>query len=454
MASVLMKSVSGIRGIVGDTITPELISQVAVAFAGYAKKGTIIVGRDGRCTGDSIAKLLESVLVMSGCNVIDVGIVPTPTVQIMVEELNAAGGIVISASHNPIEWNAFKLINADGTFLNSVQIKRFFAIMDKPAKYVKWNQIGNLKIDDSAFSIHIDKIIKNIKSKKIQKKKFKVALDSVNASGSYITQDLLELLKCKVFTVNCEVTGTFPRVAEPRPEHLTDLTKLVVSNGADIGFAQDPDADRLVLVDEKGQPISEELTVALVVEHLLSKKVGPVVVNLSTTKVIEDVAKKYGAPFFRSKVGEINVVDVMRKKDARIGGEGNGGVISPEVHLGRDSLVGIGYILEMMAERGKTLSELIAELPVYVMKKGKVPFAANTKLDSLYSKIKKQFSKEKFSEIDGMRIDFKNNEKFKNGWVHLRPSNTEPIFRIITEGVDKKHAEDIYKEFANFMKKK
>jgi phosphomannomutase len=452
MSSVLMKSVSGIRGIVGDTVTPELINEVGAAFAGYVKKGTVVVGRDGRCTGEAVSKMLEAVLVMSGCNVVDVGIVPTPTVQIMVEELNAAGGIVISASHNPIEWNAFKLINSDGTFLNSTQVERFFALMEKDKKYEKWNKLGKFLIDDRAFYLHINKILQKINYKKIKRKRFKVALDSVNASGSYITQDLLEKLKCKVNTVFCEITGTFPRIAEPRAENIKELSGAVIEHGSDIGFAQDPDADRLVIVDEKGVAVSEELTVALVVEHLLSKITGPVVVNMSTTKVIEDIAKKHGARFFRSKVGEINVVEVMRKKQARIGGEGNGGVIAPDIHLGRDSLVGIAYILEMMAERKKTISELISELPVYVMKKGKVPFAKNRKMDSLYNKIKKQNSSEKFTEIDGLRIDFVKNENFKGGWVHLRASNTEPIFRIITEGKDSKQAQAIYSHFAKLLK--
>jgi phosphomannomutase len=451
MNSGLMKSVSGIRGVIGETLTPELTVKVATAFADYTKSGTVVVGRDSRCTGEAIAGILESTLVLCGCNVIDLGIVPTPTVQIMVEEMKADGGIIISASHNSIEWNAFKLVNRDGTFLNSTQIRKFFEMMDDQPEYKKWDRIGKITRIEDAFSVHIAKVINVVNTVRIRKKRFKVAVDSVNGAGSFITLDLLKNFNCDVVPVHCSITGNFPRGAEPIAENLKELSRVVIDSGADVGFAQDPDADRLAIVDEKGKPIGEEYTVALVTEHLLSKKKGLVVVNMSTTKAVEDIAFKYDVPFCRSKVGESNVVEEMKRKSARIGGEGNGGVISPEIHMGRDSLAGIGYVLEMMVERSKTVTELVDSLPKYSMIKGKVSFKIEM-LDEIYSRLKNDFSKEKMSDIDGIRIDFTTDEGFKGGWVHLRPSNTEPIFRIIAEGVDSAQAKRIYDHFENYLR--
>lgn len=448
MASRLMMSVSGIRGVVGETMTPELILKAASAFAIYAKRGRVIIGRDSRPTGSAIAMNFSSALALSGCDVFDLGIVPTPTVQLMVEELKADGGIVISASHNPIEWNAFKLINKSGTFLNSGEIKKFFSLMDKEFSYEEWKNIGKIEYYEKAADIHIKKITSRIDIAAVRKRKFRVVLDSVNGAGSLITIDLLKKLGCTVIPLYCDISGIFPRGAEPLPENLGDLSKAVLSHSADIGFAQDPDADRLAVVDETGKPIGEENTISLVTEHLLSRKRGRVVVNLSTTKAVEDIAKRYGADFKRTRVGEINVVDEMRKRGARIGGEGNGGVISPEIHLGRDSLAGIGYILEMMAFRKKSVSELAWDIPAYVMKKGKIRF--DNKLDTakIYSKFEKFFPGEKFTRIDGLRIDFRKHGEFRGGWVHLRPSNTEPVFRIIAEGKNKKQASAIFSHFS------
>ncbi|MDA3823099.1 MAG: phosphoglucosamine mutase [Bacteroidales bacterium] len=452
MSSTLMKSVSGIRGIVGDSFTPELIVSVCSAFAKYVKYGTVIVGRDTRPTGDIISKQITSALALSGCNVIDIGIVPTPTVEIMVEHEKAAGGIVISASHNPIQWNAFKLINKDGVFLNSGEIAKVFAFMEEEKTYKPWNKIGTIKTSDKGDDIHIKAALSVVKTAAIKKQKFRVVLDAVNGAGSEITQRLLERLGCKVIPIHCTMDGTFPRGAEPVPANLKDLSEAVIKHKADVGFAQDPDADRLALVDEKGQPLGEEYTLALVLDHLLAKEKGPVVVNLSTTRATEDIANKYGVKFFRSKVGEINVTELMKKKKARIGGEGNGGVISPELHYGRDSLAGIVYILEMMAQQKKTVSQLKAALPQYVMVKGKVDFDPQ-KIDlSILETIAQDYSEERISNIDGLRIDFDKDAAFGGGWVHLRPSNTEPIFRIITEGKDAKQAKKIFNHFVKLFK--
>ena len=449
--SQLMKSVSGIRGIVGETLTPELIVNVGSAFAKYIKRGTVVIGRDTRPTGESILKILESTLVFSGSNVINIGIVPTPTTEIMVRELKADGGIMISASHNPVEWNAFKLINRSGVFLNAKEIQKFFETMEQNYTYVPWNKHGKITFNNTSFTVHIKKVLKAVNTNKIKKRKFKVVLDSVNGAGSEITLKLLSELNCEIVPLYCDINSTFPRGAEPVPENLKALAKAVIKYNADIGFAQDPDADRLAIVDEKGRPIGEENTLALVTEHLLSKKKGRVVINLSTTKAIDDIAKKYASVVKRTKVGEINVTDEMRRNGARIGGEGNGGVISPEINMGRDSLAGIGYILEMMSEYGKPVSGIVKSLPQYVMKKGKIDLKNSKDSDKIFNELGNRYSHEKISSIDGLRIDFIKHPEFKGGWVHLRPSNTEPIFRIITEGLNEKQAVLIYNYFAGLF---
>ncbi len=454
MSQVLMKSVSGIRGIVGGSFTPELLASAGSAFAEYCKHGTVVVGRDSRPTGEALSMSLVSILLLNGCNVIDLGIVPTPTVQIMVEELHAAGGIVMSASHNPVEWNALKLINASGTFLNSTEIRKFFSLMEKKPSWKPWNTIGRYERMLNASSIHIDRVLEAVDTQKIRKKKFHVVIDSVNGAGSFITPAMLELLNCRVTEVNCIPDGLFPRGAEPLPENLEQLSDAVKKHGADIGFAQDPDADRLAIVDEEGVPLGEEYTVTLVADHLLVKEKGRVVVNLSTTKAVEDIAARHEVPFNRAKVGEINVVEEMRKKGARIGGEGNGGVISPEIHLGRDSLAGIAYILEMMAERNMKVSRLKASMPQYYMKKGKVTLKDAARSDDLLKKIRSGYSGEKITDSDGLRIDFIKDAAFRNGWIHLRSSNTEPVFRIIAESDSPEKTGKIYSHFAKIVKQK
>ncbi|MCX7679534.1 MAG: phosphoglucosamine mutase [Spirochaetes bacterium] len=451
MKSLLMKSVSGIRGIVGDGITPDLVIKIALAFARYTKSGNVVIGRDCRPTGEAIAACCKGALAMAGCHVIDLGIVPTPTVQIMVEKLHANGGLVISASHNPIEWNAFKFIGSSGSFLTKREMNRFFVLMEKHAAIVPWNRVGSItKIGDAAEQ-HIARILDVVNVDLIRSKRFTVALDSVNGAGSDITRTLLERLGCRVVPVFCTIDGTFPRPAEPLPENLGELVKAVKTHECDVGFAQDPDADRLAIVDEKGRPIGEEYTIVLVAHHLLSKERGTVVVNLSTTKAVEEVARTWDVPFIRTAVGEINVVEAMRKHNARIGGEGNGGVISPEIHLGRDSLAGIAYVLEMLAMSKESLSQIVSKLPQFFMIKGKVDIGKKFDRKSFESKILKEFKNERFNMIDGMRIDFVSHREFKGGWVHLRPSNTEPIFRIIAEGLSENQAKKIFAYIKNMI---
>jgi phosphomannomutase len=452
MAPTLMKSISGIRGIVGESITPGLIAAVGSAFAAFCGRGTVVVGRDTRPSGPAIEKGLESALLLSGCSIINIGVVPTPTVQVMVEHLKADGGIVISASHNPIEWNAFKLVGKTGTFLTGTEVERLFRLMDGAFKYPRWEGIGSLRYETGADDIHIKKILAVIDADSIRKRRLKAAIDSVNGAGSSITIKFLKELGCEAVPVHCDPTGIFPRGAEPIADNLADLSRAVSAEGADVGFAQDPDADRLAIVDEKGRPIGEENTIALVAEHQLSKSTGRVVINLSTTKAVDDIAGSHGAAITRTKVGEIHVVEEMMRMGARIGGEGNGGVISPEVHLGRDSLAGIGYVLEMMAGRNKKISALVSELPQYFMKKGSIRLSGSGANTSLLEKLKKEYAAQKVTDIDGLRIEFLTASEYSGGWVHLRPSNTEPVFRIIAEGRDAAQAEKIYRHFEKMLK--
>src|SRR5271157_3639991 len=289
MAPTLMKSISGIRGIVGESFTPGLIAAVGSAFAEFCGRGTVVIGRDTRPSGPAIEKGLESALLMSGSSIINIGVVPTPTVQVMVEHLKADGGIVISASHNPIEWNAFKLIGKTGTFLTGAEIGRLFRLMEGEFEYPRWEGIGSLRYETGADDIHIRKILAAIDADSIRRRHLKVAVDSVNGAGSSITIKFLRELGCETVPVHCDPTGIFPRGAEPIADNLADLSGAVSAQEADVGFAQDPDADRLAIVDEKGRPIGEENTIALVVEHQLSKSTGRVVINLSTTKAVDDI---------------------------------------------------------------------------------------------------------------------------------------------------------------------
>ena len=435
----LMKSISGIRGIVGQSLTPDLITKIAMAFSRHIGGGTVVVGRDSRGSGGSITGCFDAVLSLCGCNVIDIGIVPTPTVQIMVEHLKAKGGVVISASHNPIQWNAFKLINKSGSFFGPDEMNGFLQLVDEVSPFgVAWNKIKPIQYDDTAMDIHIKKVLQAIDADAIRKKHFKVVLDSVNGAGSIITQELLKHLGCRVIPIYCDMqSGVFPRGAEPIAKNLKQLADAVKQHKADIGFAQDPDADRLAIVDEDGKPIGEELTVTLAVMRCLLKKKGSVVVNMSTTRAVEDVAHRFGATVYRSKVGEIHVVEAMKKHRAVIGGEGNGGVIAPEVHYGRDSLVGIGYCLELMALHNTSISELVSSLPAYYMIKDTIAVDQGIDTGAIEHEITSQYHDEIINTLDGIRIDFIHHNCFKGGWVHLRASNTEPIFRIIAEGKTK-----------------
>lgn len=446
----LMVSISGIRGIVGESLTPEVILKYAAAFAEYSKNGRIIIGRDGRITGHSIAQLVISTLLQSGCDVIDLGICPTPTVGLAVERLKAAGGIAITASHNPMIWNGLKFIAPTGMFLNADENKAFWSIADRGNfNYKPWNGQGKFQSDPDFINEHIKAILSlpYIDQKRIASRKFNVVVDCVNASGGMIIPKLLQEFGCNVVKLHCDVSGVFAHTPEPIPENLSELSQKVVETKADLGIAIDPDSDRLVLITEKGNPFVEEYTIVSATKFVLSaeRKLGrnnhTIVVNLSTTRAVDDVAAEFGAIVHRTPVGEINVASKMKQLGSVIGGEGSGGVILPQVHLSRDAIVGVGLFLQFLAEFNGTASELKASLPQYEIVKDKIELGS-LQPDAILNTLNEKYSKtEKTNTDDGLKIDF------ASSWVHLRKSNTEPIIRIIAEAKTKTEASQLVERF-------
>lgn len=441
----LIVSISGVRGVVGESLTPDVAVLYSKAFAEYClqktpqgKKCKIIIGRDGRITGKILTNIISSTLLAMGCDVVAIGICPTPTVALAVEKSDAVGGIAVTASHNPIQWNGLKFFNKDGLFFDADEMTDFLAVLKSDKiSYASWNKIGTHQSDEAWIQKHIDTVLqlKYLDVQKIKERKFKVVLDCINSAGGVIVPPLLKMLGCDVVEMNCEVSGVFARTPEPIPENLTALAEKVFIEKANLGIAVDPDVDRLVLITEKGEPLGEEYTIASVVNFILSKEHGAkssergtnrVVVNLSTTRAVDDIAKNYGATVTRTPVGEINVAKKMKEIDALIGGEGSGGVILPEAHYGRDAIVGIGLILQMLAEFGGSLSEYKTTLPQYFITKSKIEIG-NLDPDKLLAHLIEKFKSEKINTEDGVKIDF------ADSWVHLRKSNTEPILRIIVE---------------------
>lgn len=446
----LMVSISGIRGIVGESLTPEIIVKYSAAFAEYSHYGTIIVGRDGRLTGSNIEKIVVSTLLHMGCNVVALGICPTPTVGLAIEKLHAAGGIAITASHNSMVWNGLKFMGSTGMFLDGNENKQFWSIADRGNfKYKPWNGQGTLTDNPGFINDHIQAILSlpYINKAQIQDRKFKIVVDCVNAAGGIIVPKLLQEFGCDVIEMNCDVSGVFSHTPEPIPENLTDLSRRVIAEKADLGIAVDPDVDRLVLINEHGEPFVEEYTIVSATKFVLDaeKKLGrtdhSVVVNLSTTRAVEDVAAEYGATVYRTPVGEINVASKMKQLGSVIGGEGSGGVILPEVHLGRDAIVGIGLFLQLLANFNGKASELKASLPQYEIVKNTIDLGS-LKPDEILLKLNDKFSTmEKTNMDDGLKIDF------PTSWVHLRKSNTEPIIRIIAEAKTKEEATKLVERF-------
>ncbi len=446
-----MVSTSGIRGIVGSGLDPIMAAKYAAAYGTLLNGRKVVVGRDSRPSGQMLKMAVISALRSVGCDVIDIGIVPTPTVEIAVAGLKAAGGICLTASHNPSEWNALKLFNKKGEFIDKNDLARLNKIYNSEKfSFVGHKSLGGLESDNSWIDRHIKQVLRLdiINRNKIKRTKLKVVVDAVNGSGSYALPEMLEALGVEVIRLNCLGDGNFVHRPEPIPANLKMLSGAVRKFKADLGMACDPDADRLALVDEIGQPIGEELTLTLAVKYILSKKRGNIVINLSTSRATEDIAREAGARLYYTPVGEANVIAGIRKHRAVIGGEGNGGVIYPAFHCGRDALVGGAIISAFLAESKTKLSGLTGTLPIYYNIKTKSPLPAgfDRKMTQMKEAAQKSFKGLKVDKRDGLRFDF------GGGWFQIRKSNTEPIYRLIVETNDRKLTRDIKNEIFRLLK--
>ncbi len=446
MSDTLMISVSGMRGIVGKDLTPELVARHAAALGAWARangKPLVVLGRDARTSGAMFTRAATAGLMSVGVDVIDVGIAPTPTVQLAVEHHHAGAGLILTASHNPIEWNALKFVGPDGIFLDGADGERVRALADAGPPRMGWEGVGNVREDGDAIARHLAQVLAlpMIDVAAIRARKFVVALDCVRGAGGTTIPQLLEQLGCTVHAINLETDGRFPHPPEPLPENIGDLSKLVRDTGAVIGFAVDPDVDRLALVDGTGHPIGEDYTLALAVRAVLgSSRPGwtppvsaVVVANLSTSLVVEDAARLCGARFVRAPVGEANVARVIREEGAVIGGEGNGGVILPMSHIGRDAPIGVALILQLLTATGHSLAEIVASQGRYRIVKSKSP--RGNDLAPVYSRIRERFPEASVDTRDGLRL------AWADRWVHVRPSGTEPIVRFIAEAPTQADAE-------------
>jgi phosphomannomutase len=446
-----MISTSGIRGVIGSGLDSNLVAGYAAAFGTFLKKGRVVIGRDSRPSGQIFKMAAIAGLRSVGIDVIDIGIIPTPTVEIAVTGLSATGGICITASHNPAQWNALKFFDKKGEFINKAQLEKVKHIY-KTGKFAfkNYKLLGSLKSDNSWIDKHINLVMKQKKLnlRAVKKAGFRVVVDAVNGAGSIALPKLLEELGVEVVRLNCENNGDFVHKPEPIAANLKMLGVAVKKYKADLGMACDPDADRLALVDEYGQPIGEELTLALAVKYILSKQRGKVVVNLSTSRVTEAVASKMGIPTYYTPVGEANVIAGLKRYRAVIGGEGNGGVIYPSFHYGRDALIGAVIIVALLAEFKKTLSEIVRTLPTYnnIKLKAPLPSGFDKKVAKMEKAAKTSFEKLKTDRRDGLRFDF------PRGWFQIRRSNTEPIYRLIIETDSKKLSNVIRREIESFLK--
>jgi len=441
-----MTGVSGVRGVFADSLNPEIVLRYAARFGEYIKanslnpspKPKIVVGRDSRTTGPAMLSTVVSALLSVGCDVVEIGIVPTPTVLLNVKKHSAQGGIAITASHNPPEWNAMKFVDGDGMFLSAAKAAQFLASVNDPITWVDWQNVGTLTHDSAAISYHINKVLEigYLDLGRIRSKRFRVVLDSVNGAGGLASPLLLERLGCEVIEINSAPTGVFAHPAEPLNQNLTQLEEAVRIHKADIGFATDPDVDRLSIVSELGSCIGEEYSVVLAELYVLPKNKGDIVVNLSTSMLSDHVAQRFGVKVHRAKVGEINVGKLMQEIDSPIGGEGNGGIICPPVNYTRDALSGMALILGLLAESGKTVSQIVDELPRYYFAKDKLELEP-AKMDTVMEAIPELLTGYELDRRDGIKA------VSNDHWIHIRKSGTEPIIRIYVESPSETQSRDI-----------
>ncbi len=443
----LMVSVSGVRGRVGEALTPEVVAKFAAGFGAWALarsggKARVVVGRDSRVSGPMFQPVVHAALQSVGCDVIDVGMVPTPTIQLAVEHHQADGGLAITASHNPIEWNALKFIAPSGLFLDGAEGAEMRKIVDGNIPRATWDKLGTVTHDKDAAREHIERILALpfLDVSGIRKKGFRVGLDCVRGAGGAFMPVLLELLGCKLATINMEPDGRFPRPPEPVAENLGELQKLVQDSHCDIGMAVDPDVDRLALVSDEGVAIGEDYTLALAAKEVLRHRKGVIVTNLSTSLIVDDIAREAGTRVIRAPVGEVNVATRMRAENAPVGGEGNGGVILSELHLGRDAPVGAALMLQLLLEEGRPLSKIVASYPHYIIVKDKLD-RPSAPLDTVYEALKRAFPDAQVDTQDGLRL------MWPDRWVHIRPSGTEPIVRVIAEAPSAEDAANLVRDF-------
>lgn len=440
----LMIGVSGMRGTIGGTLTPAVVCRMASAFAVWLKRSAppcngryhrVVIGRDSRPSGYWVRDAAISAMVASSIETIDLDVVTTPGVAMMVRRLEADAGVVITASHNPIQWNGLKFLNNQGIAPPKADAERIKQLYEEQATdYVRVEKLVPPSRNTETHALHVKRVLDHVDVLGISTKRYKVVLDSVNGAGCVATATLLNKLGVQLIHLYGTPDGQFPHEPEPTEHNLTALAAEVKRQNAACGFAQDPDADRLAIVDENGRYLGEEYSLALCAKWLLSKRAGTAVTNLSTSRMLDDIAAQHGARVIRTPVGEANVVETMQRENAVVGGEGNGGVIDPRIVLGRDSLVGMAYVLQLMAATGKRLSELVAEIPRYEIVKTKFN-CRREDADRAVAALKREFATEKVDTQDGIRIDW------PNAWVHARPSNTEPIMRIIAEAPDRAIAE-------------
>lgn len=450
----LIKSISGIRGTIGGRVSENLTPIDAVIFAAAygswlknrhsKQKLNVVIGRDARISGKMVSNLVTNTLLAMGIDVIDVGLSTTPTVEVAVPLEKANGGIVITASHNPKQWNALKLLNEKGEFLNGNDGEKILKIAnEEDFVFAEVDDLGTCTTKENYIDKHIEEVLKLkwVDVRSIKNAKFKVVVDAVNSTGGIAIPKLLRKLGVECIELYCEPNGQFPHNPEPLKEHLTDISNLVVSEKADLGIVVDPDVDRLALVCEDGSMFGEEYTLVACADYVLGKEKGNTVSNLSSSRALRDITQKHNGNYQASAVGEINVVELMKKNNAIIGGEGNGGVIYPESHYGRDALVGVALFLSHLAQLKISCKELRNSYPNYFMSKNKIQLIPQINVDSLLQKISEKYKHEEVITIDGVKINFTNN------WVHLRKSNTEPIIRIYTEALDQKQADELATRF-------